>query len=164
MTDGPGVQLHFLRHADAEEPDGWRGPDDARPLTGTGEKQAERLGRFLASVGFRPDALISSPKLRATQTAERLAGSVGAEVRTDDRLGGTLDLVAVEAILFDAGEPVRPVLVGHDPDFSELVSTLVGGEVVMRKGAIARVDAARPLRAAAGTLRWLVPPELLGSR
>lgn len=164
MTDAPAVQLHFLRHADAQDPDGWRGPDDERPLTDKGEKQAERLGRFLASVGFSPDALISSPMVRAVRTAEIVAGSISAEIRTDDRLGGRLDLVALEAILFDAGEPVRPVFVGHDPDFSEIVSALVGGAMAMRKGAFARVDAARPLRPAAGTLRWLIPPDLLESR
>ena len=164
MTDTPIIQLHFLRHADAGAPGDYSGADEGRPLSAKGEAQAERLGRLLASAGFAPDAIIASPRLRALRTAEIVAAALGREVRVDERLGDSLDHVALEAILFDAGEPVRPVLVGHDPDFSELVSALVGGEVQLRKAALARVDAARPLKPGAGTLRWLVPPDLLGSR
>ena len=156
------IELYFLRHAHAGDAAGWNGPDDARPLTAKGEKQSERLGRFLAGVGFRPEAIVASPKVRAARTAEIVAGHLDAQVRVDDRLGGPLDVVTVEAILFDLGEPRRTMLVGHDPDFSELVSLLAGaGEVPMRKGALARVDAVRPLRPGAGVLRWLVPPDLL---
>ena len=54
------------------------------------------------------------------------------------------------------------MLVGHDPDFTELVSTLAGArEIPMKKGALARVDAARPLEPGGGVLRWLIPPDLL---
>jgi phosphohistidine phosphatase SixA len=156
------TQLHLLRHAHAGNAEAWTGPDDARPLSQKGEKQSERLARFLNSVGFRPDAIISSPKARALQTAEIVAAELGSDVRVDERLGGSLDLVMVEAILFDAGEPGRPVLVGHDPDFSELLETIAGApDLPMRKGALARIDTPRPLRAGSGTLRWLVPPDLL---
>ena len=164
-ADGKPVELHFLRHAHAGNPESWSGPDARRPLSAKGERQAERLGRFLASVGFRPDALITSPKLRASRTAEVVGAALEIEVREDERLGGPLDLVAIEAILFDAGEPIQPILVGHDPDFSELVSVLCDApELSMRKGALARVDTVRPLRPASGTLRWLVPPDLLRPR
>jgi phosphohistidine phosphatase len=156
------IELYFLRHAHAGDAAAWDGPDDARPLSAKGEKQSERLGRFLAGAGFRPDAIVTSPKARAARTAQIVAGHLGAEARADERLGGPLDLVAIEAILFDLGEPRRTVLVGHDPDFTELVSRLAGaGEVPMRKGALARVDVVRPLSAGGGVLRWLVPPDLL---
>ena len=59
------IELYFLRHAHAGDPEAWTGDDAARPLSDKGEKQAERLGAFLAGVGFKPDAIISSPKLRA---------------------------------------------------------------------------------------------------
>jgi len=157
MTDRrDSVQLHLLRHAHAGDPNGWQGPDDLRPLSPKGEEQAERLGRFLAGVGFRPDAIVTSPKTRAARTAEIVAKALGMEIRLDDRLGGALDLVAIEAILFDLDEPVRPVFVGHDPDFSELAAGLTGSPTMtMRKGAFARIDAG------SGVLRWLVPPDLL---
>jgi phosphohistidine phosphatase len=162
MATADTVQLHFLRHADAGDPEAWTGSDDNRPLSAKGDKQSARLGRFLAGVGFRPDAIITSPKVRAARTAELVAEPLGVEVRADERLGRSLDLVAIEAILFDAGEPERPVLVGHDPDFSDLLAELIGASgVSIRKGALARIDARRPLEPGAGTLRWLVPPDLL---
>ena len=162
---GSTTRLHLLRHADAGDPEAWNGPDDARPLSSKGEKQSRRLGKFLASVGFGPDAIITSPKLRASQTAEIVAAELGREVTVDDRLGFGLDAVAVEAILFDAGEPEAPVLVGHDPDFSELAAWIIGApSFAMRKGAFVRIDTVRPISQASGTLRWLVPPDFLQGR
>ena len=156
------IELHLLRHADAGDPLAWRGPDGARPLSDKGERQADRLGAFLAGVGFAPDAIITSPKVRAAQTAERVAAHLGVPVVVDARLAIGVDLDAVEAVLASAGDPVRPVLVGHDPDFSELVEALTGSTAVtMKKGAIARIDVDRPLAAGRGTLAWLVPPGLL---
>lgn len=156
------IQLHLLRHAHAGDPMAWDGPDEARPLAPRGERQADRLARFLAGTGFRTDAIITSPKLRAAQTAEIVAQRLGVPVRIDERLAGGVGLSALEAILRDAGDPVAPVLVGHDPDFSDLVVKLCGGlGVPMRKGAFARIDAERPLEPGRATLRWLVPPDLL---
>ena len=165
-ADRPAAtELYLLRHAHAGDPEGWTGDDAARPLSSKGEGQAERLGAFLAGVGFRPDAIVSSPKLRARQTAETVAGKLGLEVRLDERLGGGVDGEAVDAILADIGSPERVVLVGHDPDFSELLGALVGSDrVTMKKGAFARVDVAGPAASGPGTLRWLVPPDLLQGR
>ena len=155
------IELHLLRHADAGDPMAWKGPDADRPLSGKGEKQAERLGRFLKEVGFRPDAIITSPKVRAAGTAEIVARHLGLPVATDDRLAEAVDLAAVEAILRHAGDPSRPVLVGHDPDFSDLLEGLTGlPGLTMKKGAFVRIDTER-LEPASGTLRWLIPPDLL---
>lgn len=155
------VRLHLLRHADAGDPARWAGPDEARPLSDKGRRQAERLARLLAAAGFETDALISSPKVRAIQTAEPVGHALGVEVRVDDRLAGGLDGPTVAAVLADAGDPRRPVLVGHDPDFSWLLSALVGAEISMKKGALARVDAPAALADGSGTLRWLITPDLL---
>ena len=155
------IELHLIRHADAGDPMAWHGPDEDRPLSAKGERQADRLGRFLAKIGFRPDTIITSPKVRAAQTAEIVAGHLGVSVAVHAGLAGGVDLDTVEAILRDTGDPVRPVLVGHDPDFTDIVSTLCGADVPMRKGALARIDAERPLEQGGGTLAWLVPPDLL---
>jgi phosphohistidine phosphatase len=156
------IQLFLLRHADAGDPAVWDGPDASRPLSPKGERQSERLGRFLAGIGFRPDAIITSPKLRASQTAELVAQQLGVGVRLDERLGSGVDLAALEGILRDANDPSRAVLVGHDPDFSDLVEALTGSaNVPMKKGALARIDGERPLTPGGGVLRWLVPPDLL---
>jgi phosphohistidine phosphatase len=156
------IELYLLRHAHAGDPGAWDGPDERRPLSDKGEKQAERLGQFLAGIGFQPDSIITSPKLRAAQTARIVAEHLGLPVREDESLGGGVSVGSLEAILRDAGDPVRPVLVGHDPDFSELLAVLCdAARVPMRKGALARIDVARSLEPGGGTLRWLVPPDLL---
>ncbi len=159
-----GVRLHLVRHADAGDPSVWRGPDDERPLSGKGRHQAERLGRLLAAAGFAPDAVISSPKLRAAQTAELLAEALGSRVTIDERLASDAGIGEIERVLADAGDPIRPVLVGHDPDFTELLGLLCGtANVPMKKGALARIDLNRPLEPGSGTLRWLIPPDALGN-
>jgi phosphohistidine phosphatase SixA len=156
------IELHFLRHAHAGDPEAWTGPDEARPLSEKGEKQADRLGAFLAGVGFKPDAIVTSPKLRAAQTAEIVAKRLGIQISFDDRLAGAFGAETLETLLRDAGDPVRPVVVGHDPDFSEVLAELSGASrLPMPKGALARVDIERPLRPGEGTLHWLVPPDLL---
>jgi phosphohistidine phosphatase len=156
------VSLHLLRHADASDPEKWQGDDAARPLSEKGVRQAERLGRHLATVGFEPDAILSSPNVRALQTAEIVGRALGVSATVDDRLAGSLDPAGVAALLRDAGEPRRPVIVGHDPDFSELLAELTGApDLAMKKGALARVDLAEGVRPGSGVLRWLLPPDLL---
>ena len=156
------TELHFIRHADAGDPETWEGPDEARPLSPKGEKQADRLGRFLAGVGFKPDAIITSPKIRAAKTAEIVAERLGLPFSFDTRIANDFGLEELERMLREAGDPARVVIVGHDPDFSELVATLSGApEVPMRKGAHVRIDVRRPLEPGGGILRWLIPPDLL---
>jgi phosphohistidine phosphatase len=162
VTDEGPVRLHLLRHADAGDPENWQGDDATRPLSEKGVRQAETLGRHLALIGFEADAILSSPKLRAIQTAEAVGRALGATVTTDDRLAGSLDPRRVSTILRDAGSPRKPVLVGHDPDFSELLAELVDApRLSMKKGAIARVDLAEGIQAGSGVLRWLLPPDLV---
>jgi phosphohistidine phosphatase len=158
----PDLQLFFLRHADAGDPGAWAGDDADRPLSEKGELQAERLGAFLAEIRFQPDAIVSSPKVRARRTAEVVGAALGVGVRIDERLAGPFDPPAVDAILAAAGSPVRPVLVGHDPDFSQILGWLANADgVTMKKGAFARVDVRGAVAEGRGVLRWLVPPDLL---
>ena len=155
------TELYLLRHAHAGDREDWTGPDDQRPLTNKGRAQSERLGAFLESVAFRPDVIASSPLVRAAQTAEIVADKLGMKVKLDDRLGDSLSIGALEAVLADLAVR-KPLLVGHDPDFTMLVGTLCDASgVEMKKGALARIDISRPLEQGAGLLRWLVPPDLL---
>ena len=156
------TELCLLRHAHAGDSMTWDQADELRPLTEKGRRQAERVGRLLAGAGFVPDALLTSPLVRARETAEIVGDVLGVRVREEPRLGAPLDLAVLDAILDDAGRPRRVLIVGHDPDFSELVSELVGGSpIFMRKGALALIDVERPLEPGGGDLRWLVPPDLL---
>ena len=162
MSGGDGLQLFLLRHADAGDPEAWSGADAERPLSAKGEGQAERLATFLHGARFSVDAVVSSPKVRARRTAEIVADGIGATVRLDDRLAGGVTASAVDAVLRDAGTPRRAMIVGHDPDFSDLLATLVGAAgLTMKKGAFARVDVRGRVADGRGTLRWLVPPDLL---
>jgi phosphohistidine phosphatase len=102
----------------------WTKPDDIRPLSKKGRDQASRMAAYLSGVGVRPDVIVSSPRTRAVQTAEPVADALGLEVRIDARLGEPFGLSEVEALLVDLGDPERPLLVGHDPDFTSLVAVL----------------------------------------
>jgi phosphohistidine phosphatase len=154
--------LHLVRHADAGDPEAWTGPDAARPLSDKGRAQSERLGAFLAEHSVKADAAITSPKLRAAQTAEIVARHLGIAVAEDDRLASSFGLATLDAVLTDAHDPERPMLFGHDPDFSDLIDELCGTvNAPMRKCALAKIEVDRPLEAGGGTLRWLIPPDAL---
>jgi phosphohistidine phosphatase len=157
------IALHLLRHAHAGDPERWTGDDAARPLSEKGRRQAERLGRQLAISDEPPDLFITSPRVRAAQTAEIVAAAVGAPVVVDPRLGGPVDAGTVADILLANPEAARPCLVGHDPDFSEVLGEILGlPPIPMRKGAIARLDIGdRMIAPGRATLRYLLPPELL---
>jgi phosphohistidine phosphatase len=156
------MELYLLRHAHAGNPAKWRGPDADRPLSARGRAQCDRLGRFLAGIGFAPGAILSSPLVRAVETAEIVAEAIGAGVTIDERLAPGVDLASLAGLIDDAGTPVRLVIVGHDPDFSWLLAELTGApSIPLPKGALARVDIDGPIAPGAGLLRWLVPPDLL---
>lgn len=116
---------------------------------------------FLLRTRILPDQIISSPKLRAAQTAESLAAVIGMHVTIDERLAEDCSLATLDALLADSGART-PLVVGHDPDFSLLLSELIGSAPQeMRKGALATIDVRRPLRPGTGSLRWLIPPGAL---
>lgn len=161
-SDGEGgLELYFLRHADAGDPAEWQGEDADRPLSKKGRRQARRLGKSLAELKFRPDALITSPKLRAADSARIVGRALGVKPETDQRLAGALGDSDLRAVLTGLpGAARRVVLVGHDPEFSTLVSWLVGAPLSLRKGALARTDLPnRTVAAGAASLRWLLPPD-----
>ncbi len=122
--------LWMLRHADAA--DGL--PDDERPLTDRGVAQAENAGRALERLGIGIDACLSSPKLRAVQTAQHACAPLGVEVTLERRLSGEP---------FDVGDLVAGLgdvlIVGHDPSFSLTLHDLTGAQVRMRKGGLAAI-------------------------
>ncbi|HLI59371.1 MAG TPA: histidine phosphatase family protein [Solirubrobacteraceae bacterium] len=122
--------LWLLRHAEAA--DGI--PDDERELTERGVRQATDAGRALRAIGASIDACISSPKVRARQTAELACQELGVEVETDRRLSG--QPVDVEELTAGRGDVL---LVGHDPSFTLLLHELTGAQARMKKGGVAGV-------------------------
>ena len=154
------IQLLLLRHADAGDPAEWHDDDALRPLSGKGRRQARWVGRWLSKRRRTPDVVVTSPKVRAAQTAALATEGWGGQPLVDERLAGGFAISELAALLADrAPEARRVMLVGHDPDFSELASDLVGGSIAMPKGATARIDLAGPIAPGTGVLRWLVPAE-----
>jgi phosphohistidine phosphatase len=158
------IHLHLLRHAHAGDASKCDRPDEERPLSARGARQAERLASLLANAGFATDAIVTSPKVRAEQTARILGEALRVDVRRDDRLASGFGLEGLAELLDDLGQPASLVLVGHDPDLSELLGDLVGVPLALRKGALARVDLAPPVEAGEAVLRWLIPPDALAPK
>ncbi len=123
--------LWLLRHAEAED----GAPDDQRPLTDRGIAQAEAAGRALLALGESIDICLTSPKLRAVQTAERACGPLNIPVRVEPALAGEpADAERLTAGLGDV------LLVGHDPSFSLLLHDLTGVQARMKKGGLAAIN------------------------
>jgi phosphohistidine phosphatase len=122
--------LWLLRHAEAAD----GSPDDERPLTERGIMQAQDAGQALAALGVSIDACVSSPKVRAVQTAHHACTPLGVEVTLDPRLSGEpFDAYDLVAGLGDV------LLVGHDPSFTLTVHDLTGAQARLKKGGLAGI-------------------------
>jgi phosphohistidine phosphatase len=129
------VRLYLVRHAEAEPGD----PDELRRLTPEGIRQARELGASLRSEGLKPDAILTSPLLRARETGDELGMALGTNPETDERLapGATAD--GLRAAVSGRGEVV--VAIGHQPDFGQIAAALSGGpEPRFPAGGLAVVD------------------------
>jgi phosphohistidine phosphatase len=125
--------IWLLRHGDAEHVEGK--PDAKRELTEKGERQSRDAGRALKQLGVKLDVCLTSPKVRARQTAELACKELGVGIEEDERLaGGDFDPLEV------AGGRGEVMLVGHEPDFSGAVAIATGSRVKMRKGGLAAID------------------------
>ncbi|HET9674663.1 MAG TPA: phosphohistidine phosphatase SixA [Gaiellaceae bacterium] len=115
------MRLFIVRHAKAAGGE----PDDVRPLTKEGRKQARDLGRRFAADGIHPGAILTSPLLRARETAEEIGRAVGVDPEPDERLAPGADADAVRAATAGRGEVV--IVVGHQPDCGRIAAALSGG-------------------------------------
>lgn len=157
------VRVHLLRHAHAGNPYEWDSDDALRPLTNKGRKQGERLGLFLDAYGIRPDVILTSPKVRSFQTADLVAATLGMTVRPDDRLADDFGRRELFDLIEESGAR-EPMFVGHDPDLSSLLSYLVDAAgISMKKATLATIDIEVGVGDSNGTLRWLIPAELLNT-
>jgi phosphohistidine phosphatase SixA len=115
------MRLFLVRHAEAAPGD----PDELRPLTPAGRDAAREIAARLATE--RPDAVVSSPLLRARETAAAIAEAAGLEADADERLAPGATTAGVRAAVAGRGDTV--IAVGHQPDCSEIVLALTGREV-----------------------------------
>ena len=156
------MQLILLRHAEAE-PDAAN--DRKRPLTEKGRKQAASIGRFCFGHGIVPEIILSSPLLRAEETARLVARELRAPhlVEIEEFLGpGMTAERAFSSLEKYSGKP-NIMLVGHEPDFSNLAGVLIGGHsgsVHFRKATLMSVSLQK-LKPGAGTIEFLIPVKCL---
>ncbi|MDX6453505.1 MAG: phosphohistidine phosphatase [Gaiellaceae bacterium] len=122
------MRLFLVRHAEAAPGE----PDELRPLTPAGRAVARDLGERLASE--HPDAVVSSPLLRARETAKQIARAAGLTAEADERLAPGATAEDVQAAIVGRGETV--VAVGHQPDCSAILLALTGRERDFAPGAV----------------------------
>lgn len=154
------MHLILLRHGKAEDTS--VGGDFSRALVEKGRKQARRAAKQLASAGVLPDIVLTSPLLRARQTADEFCEA--AEIPGAVIQGWLASGMNPETALAELGafnEFKRVAIVGHEPDFSNLIEWILGarsGGIEVKKGAIACLRLTPPGRV--GTLAYLIPPRL----
>ena len=126
------MRLIVVRHAEAAPGD----PDELRPLTAAGRDAARALGERLA--GEHIDVIVTSPLLRARETAEAIARSSPAPVEVDDRLAPGATAATTREAVEGRGDTI--VIVGHQPDCSEIVLELTGREQRFAPASLAEVE------------------------
>ncbi len=152
------MRLYIIRHGIAEDAAPGQ-PDRDRVLTSKGIKKLKRQASLLARTDLPLDHLLTSPFLRSRQTADLLAPAFGAAVEEDYLLAPGCSLADLEELArrYDGD---RLAIVGHEPDLSELVETLTGASVKMRKGTIAILDV-RSFRQGEAVLLGLYDPDVM---
>lgn len=157
------MELILLRHGKAEDFN--PGGDSARELVEKGRVQARNAARLLKRAKLLPEIVLTSPMMRARQTAEEF--TITAEMPGAVILGWLACGMSAETALHELTgfmEFKRVMIVGHEPDFSELAEVILGvsgGGVEVKKGALVCLRINPPARN--GMLTYLVPPKLTGA-
>ena len=131
------AQLWLLRHGEAEPHDAR--PDPERRLTPRGEEQSDFAGLALARLEISFTRVFTSPYVRALDTAKRACEALELQPETRKVLAGNFDADAARALMDEAGEDARILVVGHEPDFSQTVAQLTGATIDLKKGGLAAV-------------------------
>jgi len=159
------MNLILIRHADAV-PLGQNDimEDIQRPLSEQGQEQAKSLAAALQRAGVLMNVLLSSPAVRAQQTAEGLRSAWKDDaptLKTCDQLAMGFKIKKLAAALEEL-QSSNVGLVGHQPDLSELAAWLIGSRrarIDFAKGGAACISCADEVRKGNGTLEWLITPE-----
>ena len=146
------TQLWLLRHGEAEPHDAR--PDELRRLTPRGEQQSRAAGRALAALELTFQLVATSPRVRALDTARLACELLDCEPVEHDALSKDFDVEDAIELVHAAGDDKRLLVVGHNPDFEQVLHDLTGARVDLKKGGVAgvRLDGRR------GTLIALLRP------
>lgn len=163
------MNLYLLRHGIAAEPGATGFKDDERPLVPKGVQKLGKVARALGKLEISFDLILSSPYLRARQTAEIIAEKLDLKKRlefADALMPGNAPGKLIALLEHFEPPPPEVLLVGHEPFLSDLISLLISGQttssVAMKKGGLCKlgVERLRPGRCA--TLEWLLTPKQMG--
>ncbi len=160
------MKLIVLRHAEAVDAGAHPGPDAGRPLTEDGREGARRAGRVLEVIDSVPDVILTSPLLRAVQTAEEVAGAVRKAPRPEvfEPLAAGAEPARLLARLAARAPDGVVLIVGHEPDLGllleEACSGRASGAFPFRKAGLALLEFEGPPSPAGGRLSWLLPPKI----
>jgi phosphohistidine phosphatase len=137
------AQLWLVRHGEAEPHD--NAPDEDRRLTERGREQSRVAGKALAALKVEVHLAFTSPKVRAQETAALVCEPLGIEPIEHGPLYAGFDATDAIELMSVAGPDQRVLVVGHEPDFSQVVQDLTGARIELKKGGIAavRLDGAR---------------------
>jgi phosphohistidine phosphatase len=161
------MNLYLMRHAIAAEPDGTI-EDSQRPLTKEGRKKLQKIARNLKKLDISFDLVITSPYLRARQTADVVADELNLK---------SVQVIESEHLISfaSAGELVEEInsthpvdnllLVGHEPSLSQLIGMLVAGDasvsITMKKAGLCKLSLEQLSYERCATLEWLMTPAQL---
>jgi phosphohistidine phosphatase len=162
------MEIYLFRHGIAIERAAHRGPDEERALTPEGRRKVQRVAKAMRTMRLSFDVIFSSPLVRALQTAEIVADVL----RMRKRLQLTEHLKPARSPREQVGwlKTIRPsaekiLLVGHEPNFSELASYLLTGNermtIYFKKAGLCKVTADH-FRAGGATLEWFLTPRQMG--
>jgi len=160
------MNLFLLRHALAVEREEFDfATDEARPLVAKGRRQLRATAAVLRDLKIQFDAIWSSPLVRTRQTAEIIAGEMKnkkAVVLVEELRPGGSSKKLVQKISAQKKLPENLLLVGHEPDFSELLSLFVTGHAAggfaLKKGGLAKLEIEKLRPGKCAILAWLLTP------
>src|SRR5271165_808451 len=157
------MDIYLLRHASAGQYNP-AGNDDKRPIDKTGEQQSHDVGRALAALELKLDAVISSPLTRAMQTAEIAVAELGHKdkIVIDAALRPEASYEEFEDLLARYGKKKAIMVVGHNPSMTDFLSRMLAGDsaefIDFKKGAVAKIerDGHQP-----AVLKWCMTPKVV---
>ena len=137
------MRIYLVRHSEAVNRVPPM-PDEARTLSARGRVSFREMARRFREAGGDPSRILTSPLIRAVQTAEILSEAIRyeGEVLADPRLSPGFDVAKLGAVLDECPAETEIVLVGHEPDLGDILTGLLSlpQGVAMRKGSIAALD------------------------
>ena len=157
------MEIYIVRHAIAEEVPPSGGGDAQRALTPEGRNKMKEAAKGFAKLSPEIERIFSSPLVRAKQTAEIVAKALNKEVEEMTELSPAHSPAQVCVVLRELKKTKSAMLVGHEPNCSDLAAYLMGFKelgIEFKKGAICLIEA-RDLRPGSGMLIWHLSPAVL---